>query len=123
MPYKVNYRDVEFNLFDYLKIQNLGQSSKYSGLGRDDFAAILSEALKFAQKELDPLFKKSDEVGCKLQDGKVLTPPGFKDAYQHFAANGFIAMDTPTTYGGLGLPEVLTMAATEFFVGTCVAFS
>ena len=123
MSYKVNYRDVEFNLFDYLKIQDLGQSEKFSGYGRDEFAAILGEALKFAQKEIDPLFKKSDEVGCKLADGKVTTPPGFKEAYQHFAANGFIAMDVPSTYGGMGLPVSLTMAATEFFVGCCVAFS
>lgn len=123
MAYKVNYRDVEFNLFDYLKIQDLGQSEKFSGYGRDEFSAILSEGLKFAQKEIDPLFKKSDEVGCKLVDGNVTTPPGFKEAYHNFAANGFIGMDVPATYGGMGLPESLTMAATEFFVGSCVAFS
>jgi len=123
MAYRVNYRDVEFNLFDYLKIQDLGQNPKYSGFGKEDFAAVLSEAYKFALKEIDPLFKKSDEIGCHLKDGKVTTPPGFKEAYQKFAANGFIGMDVPTTYGGQALPEVLTIAATEFFIGCCVAFS
>jgi len=123
MAYKVNYRDVEFNLFDYLKVQDLGNSEKYAGFGRDDFSAILQEALKFAQKEIDPLFKKSDQIGCKHEGDKVTAPPGFKEAYQHFAANGFIAMDTPTTYGGSGLPVSVTMGATEFFVGCCVAFS
>ncbi|MCC6273133.1 MAG: acyl-CoA dehydrogenase family protein, partial [Deltaproteobacteria bacterium] len=123
MAYKVNYRDVEFNLFDYLKIQDLGQSEKYAGFGRDDFAAILSEALKFAQKEIDPLFKKSDQIGCKHEGDKVTTPPGFKEAYQNFAANGFIAMDVPTTYGGSALPVSVTMGAGEFFVGCCIAFS
>ena len=123
MAYKVNYRDVEFNLFDYLKIQDLGQSEKYAGFGKEDYSAILGEALKFAQKEIDPLFKKSDQIGCKHEGDKVITPPGFKEAYQHFAGNGFIAMDIPTTYGGMGLPESLTMGATEFFVGCCVAFS
>ncbi|HCU23934.1 MAG TPA: acyl-CoA dehydrogenase, partial [Deltaproteobacteria bacterium] len=123
MAYKVNYRDVEFNLFDYLKIQELGRAEKYAGYGRDEYSAILSEALKFALKEIDPLFKKSDQVGCRLEKGQVTAPPGFKEAYAHFAANGFIGMDTPATYGGMGLPESLTMAATEFFAGACVAFS
>ncbi|MGH7831179.1 MAG: hypothetical protein ACREP8_13500, partial [Candidatus Binatia bacterium] len=73
MVYKVNYRDVEFNLFDYLKIQGLGQTEKYSGFSRDDFSAILQEALKFAQKEIDPLFKPSDEHPCKLVGGVATT--------------------------------------------------
>ncbi|MCE9624873.1 MAG: acyl-CoA dehydrogenase [Deltaproteobacteria bacterium] len=123
MAYKVNYRDVEFNLFDYLKIQDLGQSEKYAGFGKEECSAILGEALKFAQKEIDPLFKKSDQVGCKHEGDKVTAPPGFKEAYHNFAANGFIGMDVPTTYGGMGLPVGLTMAATEFFVGSCIAFS
>jgi hypothetical protein len=123
MTYKVNYRDIEFNLFEYLKIQELGKSSKYNGLGKEDFSAILSEALKFTQNEIDPLFKKSDEIGCRLENGVVHTPPGFKDAYKHFTANGFIGMDVPTTYGGQGLPVSLAMACQEFFSGSCVAFS
>jgi Acyl-CoA dehydrogenases len=123
MAYKVNYRDVEFNLFEYLQIQDLGKSEKHHGLGKEDFSAILSEALKFALKEIDPLYKKSDECGCKLEDGKVTTFPGLKEAYQNFAANGFIAMDTPTTYGGLNLPESVTIGCGEFFIGCCVAFS
>ena len=123
MTYKANYRDIEFNLFDYLKVQDLAQTEKYAGMGRDEYSAILSESLKFALKEIDPLFKVSDEKGCKLVDGQVQTPPGFKEAYKNFAANGFLAMDVPTTYGGQGLPVCISMASSEFFVGSCVAFS
>lgn len=123
MAYKVNYRDIEFNLFDYLQIQDLGKSEKFQGFGRDDFNAIISEALKFALKEIDPLFRPSDQVACKMEGGQVKAPPGFKEAYQHFAANGFIGIDVPTTYGGQGLPEVIAIATSEFFIGCCVAFS
>ncbi len=123
MTYQVNFRDVEFNLFDYLKIQDLGRHEKYHGSGKDDFQAILKEALKFAVNEIDPLFKPSDQIGCRMENGKVLAPPGFRETYQHFASNGFIGMDVPHTYGGLGLPEVLTMACGEFFIGCSVAFS
>ncbi len=123
MPYRVNLRDVEFNLFEFLKIQELGERPRFAGFGKEEFRAILNEALKFSLKELDPLFKKSDEIGCKMQGERVLAPPGFKEAYHHFAANGFIGMDVPTTYGGQGLPESLTIACGEFFIGCCVGFS
>ena len=123
MAYKVNYRDIEFNLFDYLQVQTLGETERFQGFGKDDFSAILSEALKFAQKEIAPLNKAGDDIGCKLEDDKVITPPGYKEAYKKFAANGFLAMDVPSTYGGSNLPMAITNACGEFFVGSCIAFS
>jgi hypothetical protein len=123
MSYKVNLRDVEFNLFEYLNIQRLQQCEKFSNFSEEDYRAILSEALKFSLKEISPLNKIADQKGCHFENGNVSTPPGFKQAYQNFAANGFIGMDVPTTYGGLALPVSITMATGEFFVGSCVAFS
>ncbi|MCB1214682.1 MAG: acyl-CoA dehydrogenase, partial [Deltaproteobacteria bacterium] len=123
MEYNVNYRDIQFNLFEYLNIQSLGETEKYQGFGRDEYDAILSEGLKFAQKEIAPLNKKSDEIGCIHENDTVKAPPGFKEAYKNFAANGFLAMDVPTTYGGQNLPMVLTEACGEFFTGSSVAFA
>jgi alkylation response protein AidB-like acyl-CoA dehydrogenase len=123
MSYKVNYRDIEFNLFDYLKVEELGQTERFQGYGKEDFKAILAEALKFAQKEIAPLNKKGDDIGCRMEGDSVLTPPGYKEAYQAFAANGFLAMDVPTTYGGSNLPMVITNACGEFTVGACISFS
>lgn len=123
MSYKVNYRDIEFNLFDYLKVEDLGQTERFQGYGKEDFKAILAEGLKFAQKEIAPLNKKGDDIGCRMEGESVITPPGYKEAYQAFAANGFLAMDVPTTYGGSNLPMVITNACAEFTVGACIAFS
>lgn len=123
MAYKANQRDVEFNLFEYLKVQDLGETERYQGFGQAEFQAILTEALKFAQKEIAPLNKPGDEVGCKHEGDVVTTPPGYKEAYQAYAANGFLAMDVPATYGGSNLPIVITSACNEFFVGACIAFT
>lgn len=123
MAYKVNYRDIEFNLFDYLGVQTLGETERFQGYGKDDFLAILTEALKFAQKEIAPLNKAGDDIGCKFDGETVTTPPGYKKAYHQFAANGFLAMDVPTTYGGTNLPLTITNACGEFFVGSSIAFS
>ncbi len=122
MTYLVDERDVQFTLFEWLEIQKLNNYSAFSTLGQEEFNALLSEALKFAQRELAPLNQKSDEIGCKLQNGKVTTPPGFSELYQKYAQNGFIGMDVPTTYGGLNLPLSLMVACGEFFLGACFSF-
>lgn len=123
MTYKVNERDMNFNLFEYLKIQDLGETDRYQGFGQAEFQAIVTEALKFAQKEIAPLNKPGDEIGCKMEGDRVITPPGYKEAYQAYAANGFLAMDVPATFGGSNLPMVITGACNEFFVGACIAFT
>ena len=43
-----------------------------------------------------------DRAGSKLVDGKVVTPPGWKEAYQQFAAGGWGALGGA---GGLGRAE------------------
>ena len=123
MDYKVDYRDVEFNLFDYLKVEEIGKTERYQGFGKDDLSAILSEALKFAKKELAPLNQPGDEVGCRMEGGQVITPPGYKEAYQKYAANGFLAIDVEATHGGSNLPLTISTGCNEFFVGSCLAFT
>jgi hypothetical protein len=122
MSYKVNQRDVEFNLFDYLKVQDLGKTSRFQGLAQEDIHAILEQALKFAQHELAPLQKIGDENPVRMDGDKVITPPGYREAYQKFSANGFLAMDVPTTYGGANLPLTVVGACQEFFMGACLGF-
>ncbi len=51
---------------------------------------IIEEAAKFAENELAPINEGGDRVGCK-QTGPntVVTPPGFKAAYDQFVAGGW----------------------------------
>ncbi len=122
MSYLAYTRDVEFSLFEYLKIQELKNYSAFSGLSEEELRALLNESLKFAERELAPLNRISDQEGCRLQNGTVLTPPGFKEAYRQFAANGFLGIDVPSTYGGLNLPLSITLPMTEYFMGACYSF-
>lgn len=123
MDYLRNERDVEFVLFEQLQIQSLTQLPAFSAFSTDDFKAFIAEALKFAKNEIAPINAKGDREGCKLKDGKVFTPEGFKRVYQLFAQSGFIGIDVPATYGGMGLPQGVSIAMMEAFVGAGVAFS
>ena len=48
----------------------------------DTVRAVVEEAGKFATEVLDPLNAPGDRTGSQLVDGKVVTPAGWKEAYQ-----------------------------------------
>src|SRR5262247_2972958 len=110
MAYLADERDVRFTLFEHLKLQELSHFSAFASLSEEDLKALLGEALRFAQNEIEPLNQKGDREGCRLENGRVITPQGFKEAYRAIAQNGFIGPDVPATYGGLSLPATLCAA-------------
>ncbi len=115
MPaYKAPLRDMRFlinEVFDfpahYAKLSN-GKDAD-----ADTVNAILEEAAKFCEEVLSPINLTGDEEGCKLENGKVTTPKGFKEAYEQFVAGGWQGLSHPTEYGGQGLPMSLGLFKSE----------
>lgn len=123
MPmYKLDEQDVLFNLFEYVKIQDLTAFDRYKEQGQDVYKSVMSEGIKFAMNELDPLNKAGDEEGCQFEAGEVKAPKGFKEAYQKMGENGFIAVDINPDFGGFGLPVSLNTALYEVFCGANTSF-
>ena len=71
---------------------------------------------------LDPLNVPGDRTGSKLVDGKVVTPPGWKEAYKQFAEGGWGALPAPEEWGGQDLPQVVATAAGEIWNAANLAF-
>jgi len=127
MPeYKVPLRDIKF-LFD----EALDYPSHYKALGlpgsdqidRDTVDAILGEMAKLAENVVAPLNRSGDEEGCKLVDGQVITPKGFKEAYQQFIAGGWQGLSHPEEYGGQGMPMSLGLFKQEMLGGANWSFA
>ncbi|KWT74686.1 MULTISPECIES: acyl-CoA dehydrogenase family protein [unclassified Variovorax] len=70
-------------------------------------AQVLDEAGKFVAEVVAPLNRIGDETGCRLANGEVLTPPGFREAYQGLVDGGWLALSAAPEDGGQGLPAVL----------------
>ncbi|VTU35092.1 acyl-CoA dehydrogenase family protein [Variovorax sp. RA8] len=70
-------------------------------------AQVLDEAGKFVAEVVAPLNRIGDETGCRLAGGEVLTPPGFREAYQGLVDGGWLALSAAPEDGGQGLPAVL----------------
>lgn len=114
MPdYKVPVNDYLFLFNDVLDMQ-----SKYKNVQGGDEAttdmveAIFTEAAKFCENELAPIYQSGDE-GCTWDDGVVTTPAGFKEAYQKFIEAGWTTLTGSTDMGGQGLPSSIGIAINE----------
>ncbi len=116
-PYRAPLRDIRFALHEVLHAAN-----HYLELGREEVNAefidtVLDEAARFAEGIVAPTNEPGDRIGVKLgEDGVVTTPPGFKEAYQRFVADGWAALCGPEEFGGQGLPESLGGPLGELFV-------
>ena len=78
----------------------------------DMLEAIFSEAAKFCENELAPLYQSGDR-GCTWDDGVVTTPAGFKEAYNKYIEAGWTSLSGSTDMGGQGLPSSISSALNE----------
>ncbi|MBD2859999.1 acyl-CoA dehydrogenase C-terminal domain-containing protein [Spongiibacter sp. KMU-158] len=125
MPsYSAPMRDIHFVLKDLLNAP-----AHYAGLSgceapnEELMDAILAEGAKFAENVLDPIAATGDEQGCQFENGKVTTPPGFKEAFKQWAEGGWQSFAVPVADGGQGLPSSLGTVIGEMTGAPCWAFS
>jgi alkylation response protein AidB-like acyl-CoA dehydrogenase len=94
----------------------------FDAMPETDLAAVLETATAFAEGELAPLDWKGDRAGAHLRDGRVVLPEGFHEAYQAYAAGGWMGVSAAGEHGGMGLPEVVALAAFEPVSSANMAF-
>ena len=116
--YKAPLRDMRFALNDVLQLEQ-----HYAELGAEDLTqetvdAILGESAKFVENKVAPLRQIGDQQGCKLEDGRVTTPDGFKEVYAQFIEAGWQALSMPEEFGGQGMPSSLASVLTEMRTAT-----
>ncbi|MGJ7555172.1 acyl-CoA dehydrogenase family protein [Variovorax sp. RB3P1] len=75
---------------------------------------VLEEAGRFVGEVVAPINRGGDEIGCRFANGEVVSPPGFREAYQAFVDGGWPALSAATEDGGQGLPAVLEAVLYEW---------
>ena len=117
MAYKVPMRDIQFLLHEVNDSRaHYAALPKSGGLNAtpETVQMIIEESAKFAENELAPINVGGDRVGCK-QTGPnaVVTPPGFKAAYEQFVAGGWQGLTFPEKWGGQGMPNSIALIQSD----------
>lgn len=83
-------RDLKFILNEWLDMEEIFGLEKFKDnyeMGDIDF--ILTEVYKMAKEVVAPINKEGDEIGVKLENGKVTVPPPYVEAYKFIQENGW----------------------------------
>ena len=124
MPtYKAPLDDVRFLLNEVLDVEQLSRLPGYEEATPDLLMSVLEEGGKLCEEVLQPINQSGDAEGCRVEDGQVYTPKGFKEAYQEFVAGGWPAMTGDPHYGGQGLPHLTRFVFDEFLCSANLSFS
>ena len=117
--YQSNLRDIEFNLFEYLKIQD-------TSLGRGGFQSMDEETAREAlrglqvlcENELAESFVPSDREGLEFDGkGNVTLPEELKKSIATWYDNDWDQLQVPERLGGFGAPPTVCWAALEMVSG------
>jgi alkylation response protein AidB-like acyl-CoA dehydrogenase len=109
-------RDMQFVLHEVLDVTaHLKQLPAHADVDIDTINAVLEEGGKFTSEVLFPLNLSGDIEGCTLDVAThaVTTPKGFKEAYRQFTEAGWPSLACDPTYGGQGLPAVVSLCFSE----------
>jgi alkylation response protein AidB-like acyl-CoA dehydrogenase len=125
MPsYTAPVRDMQFVLHELLKMDRYNDVlAGFADATPDTVAAILEGAAQLSQEVLQPLNQVGDHEGCRLENGKVTTPVGFKAAYDAVIDGGWTGLIGDPHHGGQGLPYVLGLAVSEMMASANMAFT
>ena len=123
MNYSAPITDIRFLLAEVAGLPQIAALPGCEEATPDLVAAVLEEAGKFAAGVLAPLNAVGDRQGCRLEQGKVLTPEGWTEAYRQFAEGGWVGLGLSPDYGGQGLPKCVATPVWEMWFSANTAFT
>src|SRR3954465_3378439 len=119
--YEAPLRDMKFVLHELHNDDGFGGLDPLPEFTPHLIDQILEEASRVARDVLLPLNRSGDEEGCRLENGVVRTPKGFREAYDQFREGGWCALASDAEWGGQGLPETVNKMTEEMICAANVS--
>ncbi|MCW5771668.1 MAG: acyl-CoA dehydrogenase, partial [Rhodospirillaceae bacterium] len=121
MPYAAPLDDIRFLLRHVTPMARLAALPRYAHADPELVDSVLEEAAKIAAEVAAPLRASGDEEGAKLENGVVVMPKGFRDAYAQLRDGGWIGLSMPAATGGQGMPQLVQTIFCELMAGANMA--
>jgi alkylation response protein AidB-like acyl-CoA dehydrogenase len=117
--YKSNLRDIEFNLFEMLRRQDLLGSEPYPDLDEETVRGILDEVNRLASGPLADSFTEGDRHPPVFdpETSSVRMPESFKKSFSAWMDAQWYRLGLPSGLGGTGAPRSLTWSLAELVLG------
>jgi 3-(methylthio)propanoyl-CoA dehydrogenase len=121
--YRADLRELSFVLLEQFRLGELLGKAPYEAWGPEEAKAVLEETYRFAREVLGPLNASGDRQGCRLEEGQVRTPDGFREAWKRLYESGFKTLGISAEHGGQGAPTSLQVLVEELLSGANPAFN
>lgn len=120
---KINQKDLFFILKEQLDYGRLCELARYTDLNEKALDLLVTEALNFANGVVEPLNAIGEASPPRLENGKVVCAPEFREAFSQYGRNGWTAAARDTEYGGQGFPHMMRIVINDIMYGACQAFN
>lgn len=114
-------RDLDFLLFEWLKVEDLAARDRFAEHSRETFSALLDLCEDLATRYFATHNKKNDAQEPTFEGERVSVIPEVKQALDAFAKADLLAMSMDHALGGWQLPTVLAGAGLAWFHAANVA--
>jgi len=122
VTYNAPIQDMEFVLNELCGLEDVLSLPGNEDTTTDLVAAVLEEAARVANEVLAPLNRQGDTQGSRFEDGSVVTPDGWKAAYDAFVEGGWPSMTFDEEHGGQNLPYLVGTAVQEMVAASNMSF-
>jgi alkylation response protein AidB-like acyl-CoA dehydrogenase len=118
--YKSNLRDIQFNLFEVLRRQDLLGQPPYDELDEETVRGILGELERLATGPLAESFADADRNPPVFDPAthSVRIPESLRKSYRAFMDAEWYRLSLPAELGGTGAPRSLNWATAELILGS-----
>ncbi len=118
--YKSNLRDIQFNLFEVLRRQDLLGQPPYDELDEETVRGLLSELERLATGPLAESFADADRNPPVFDPvtHSVRIPESLRKSYRAFMDAEWYRLSLPAELGGTGAPRSLNWAMAELILGS-----
>ncbi len=99
-----NRRDVDFLLYDVLRVDELTKYPRFEEHSREVFDMVLDAADKIAHEVINPTMIDGDRIGVKYDNGNVTVPESFRKVLKEVREGGWITLTEDAEIGGQQMP-------------------
>jgi alkylation response protein AidB-like acyl-CoA dehydrogenase len=117
--FKSNLRDIEFNLFEVLKRQDLLGAEPFGEVDEETARGILDEVNRLAEGPIAESFADADRNPPVFDPAthSVTMPEEFRKSYQAFVDAEWFRLELPAELGGTNVPRSLNWSVAELVLG------